>query len=61
MKQVHQGRGITMHHFDLVAEHLVAALDDAGVPPYTVAQIIAAIAPLGPEIASGGMPEVPPK
>src|ERR1700704_4957424 len=22
MKQVHQGRGITMHHFDLVAQHL---------------------------------------
>jgi hemoglobin len=59
MKQVHQGRGIAMHHFDLVAQHLAAALDDAGVPPYTVTQIIAAIAPLGPEIASGGATKAP--
>jgi hemoglobin len=61
MKQVHQGRGIAMHHFDLVAQHLVAALHAAGVPPNVVTQIIAAIAPLGPEIASGGMTKAPAK
>ena len=33
MKQVHQGRGITMLHFNLVAGHLADALAAAGVPP----------------------------
>ncbi|BBY20949.1 hypothetical protein MSTO_11540 [Mycobacterium stomatepiae] len=53
MKQVHQGRGITMHHFSLVAGHLADALAAAGVPPKTVTDILNAIAPLAPEIASG--------
>ncbi|SPM37045.1 Truncated hemoglobin YjbI [Mycobacterium rhizamassiliense] len=53
MKQVHQGRGITMYHFNLVAGHLSDALAAAGVPPATVTEIIGAIAPLAPEIASG--------
>jgi hemoglobin len=59
MKQVHQGRGIAMHHFDLVVQHLVEALTGAGVPPRTMGQIITAIAPLAPEIASGGTANVP--
>lgn len=54
MRQVHQGRGITMHHFDLVAGHLGDALSGAGVPGATTAQIIAAIAPLAPEIDRHG-------
>jgi len=53
MKQVHQGRGITMHHFSLVAAHLADALAAAGVPSGTVTEILSAIAPLAPEIASG--------
>ncbi|OJZ74800.1 group 1 truncated hemoglobin [Mycobacterium paraffinicum] len=53
MKQVHQGRGITMYHFNLVAGHLSDALAAAGVPPETVTDIIGAIAPLAPEIATG--------
>ena len=53
MKQVHQGRGITMHHFSLVAGHLADALAAAGVPSGTVTEILGAIAPLAPEIASG--------
>lgn len=53
MKHVHQGRGIAMHHFDLVVQHLVNALNTAGVPPRTMGQIIAAIAPLAAEITSG--------
>jgi hemoglobin len=53
MKQVHQGRGITMYHFNLVAGHLSDALAAAGVPSVTVTEIIGAIAPLAPDIASG--------
>jgi hemoglobin len=53
MKQVHQGRGITMYHFNLVAGHLSDALAAAGVPSPTVTEIIGAIAPLAPDIASG--------
>jgi hemoglobin len=53
MKHVHQGRGIAMHHFDLVVQHLVHALTASGVPPRTMGQIIATIAPLATEIASG--------
>jgi hemoglobin len=52
MKQVHQGRGIMMEHFTLVAGHLTGALTDAGVPASIVEQIIAAIAPLAGDIAS---------
>ncbi|HZQ32722.1 MAG TPA: group 1 truncated hemoglobin [Mycobacterium sp.] len=52
MRQVHQGRGITMHHFDLVAAHLVASLSAAGVPAGLVDQIIGAIAPLADEIVT---------
>lgn len=52
MKQVHQGRGIMMKHFNLVAGHLTDSLKAAGVPDGTVTQIIGAIAPLAPEIAS---------
>jgi hemoglobin len=51
MKQVHRGRGITMHHFSLVAGHLADALAAAGVPSATVTEILGAIAPLAPEIA----------
>ncbi|WP_280417329.1 group I truncated hemoglobin [Nocardia carnea] len=52
MKQVHQGRGITRYHFDLVACHLTDALTGAGVPAELVAEIIAAVSPLAAEIAS---------
>lgn len=52
MRQVHQGRGITMHHFNLVAGHLTASLTAAGVPDDIVEQIIAAIAPLSADIAT---------
>ncbi|WP_063053819.1 group I truncated hemoglobin [Nocardia arthritidis] len=52
MKQVHQGRGITMHHFGLVAGHLEASLTAAGVPADLVAEILGAVAPLADDIAS---------
>jgi len=53
MKQVHRGRGITMHHFSLVAGHLADALTAAGVPSETVTETLGAVAPLAPDIASG--------
>ncbi|WP_040800978.1 group I truncated hemoglobin [Nocardia higoensis] len=53
MKQVHQGRGITMDHFGMVAGHLTDSLVAAGVPPDLVEQIIGAIAPLAEDITSG--------
>ncbi|WP_040871692.1 group I truncated hemoglobin [Nocardia exalbida] len=52
MKQVHQGRGITRHHFDRVAEHLTQSLQAAGTPPAITAEIIAAVAPLADDIVS---------
>ena len=55
MRQVHQGRGITTHHFGLVANHLAASLAAAGVPADTVEQILGAIAPLSDEIATASV------
>ncbi|MBV8180686.1 MAG: group 1 truncated hemoglobin [Mycobacterium sp.] len=52
MKQVHKGRGITIHHFNLVAGHLQDSLCAAGVPAEIIAEILAAIAPLSADIAS---------
>ena len=52
MRQVHQGRGITMHHFELVAAHLASSLRAAGVPDDLVDQILAAIAPLSKDTAT---------
>src|SRR5690606_12691521 len=46
MKQVHQGRGITLHHFNLVAGHLTDSLTAAGVDDTTVGEIVGAVAPL---------------
>jgi len=56
MKQVHQGRGIMMSHFALVAGHLTDALFAAGVPQTTIDVIIGAIAPLAADIASDHAP-----
>ncbi len=52
MKQVHQGRGITMGHFNLVAGYLEDSLSAAGVPSATIDEILGAIAPLAADIAS---------
>jgi hemoglobin len=52
MKQAHQGRGITMHHFNLVAGHLNDSLCAAGVPSATIAEILGVVAPLAADIAS---------
>jgi hemoglobin len=52
MRQVHQGRGITMYHFELVAGHRTESLSAAGAPDEIVEQIIGAIAPLAADIAT---------
>jgi hemoglobin len=52
MRQVHEGRGITMHHFAMVAAHLADSLCAAGLHTDTITDILHAIAPLAGEIAS---------
>jgi hemoglobin len=52
MRQVHEGRGITMHHFAMVAAHLADSLCAAGLHPDTITEILRAISPLAGEIAS---------
>jgi hemoglobin len=52
MRQVHGGRGITMHHFAMVAAHLADSLCAAGLHTETITEILHAIAPLAGEIAS---------
>ncbi len=52
MRQVHEGRGITMHHFAMVAAHLADSLCAAGLHPDTITAILHAIAPLAGDIAS---------
>jgi hemoglobin len=52
MKDVHRGRGIGQHHFDLVAKYLTDSLLAAGVPQETTETIIGAIAPLSADIVS---------
>jgi hemoglobin len=52
MRQVHEGRGITVHHFAMVAAHLADSLCAAGLHPDTITEILQAIAPLAGEVAS---------
>jgi hemoglobin len=52
MRQVHEGRGISMHHFAMVAAHLADSLCAAGLHPDTITEILHAVAPLAGEIAS---------
>jgi hemoglobin len=52
MRDAHRGRGIRKEDFDRVVNHLVASLVAVGVPERTVAEIVAAVAPLAGEIVS---------
>jgi hemoglobin len=52
MRQAHEGRGISMHHFAMVAAHLADSLCAAGLHPDTITEILHLIAPLADEIAS---------
>jgi hemoglobin len=58
MREVHQGRGITMHHFAMVAAHLADSLCAAGLHPETITEILQAVAPLAGEIASADVKAV---
>jgi hemoglobin len=48
----HAHLGITDDHFDAVVDHLVATLDELGVPSETIEQIGGALAPLRTDIVS---------
>ena len=52
MRQAHEGRGISMHHFAMVAAHLADSLCAAGLHPDTITEILHLVAPLAGEIAS---------
>jgi hemoglobin len=52
MREVHHGRGIARHHFDLVTSHLAGALRAAGLPAPAVGAILDVVTPLAPEIVS---------
>lgn len=52
VRQVHRGRGIALHHFERVADHLTAALTAAGVSSNLITQVIEAITPLAGEVTS---------
>jgi hemoglobin len=52
MRTIHQGRGITASHFDLVAGHLTDALIAAGLDRELTDQVITAVAPLAGDIAT---------
>ncbi|WP_159928839.1 MULTISPECIES: group 1 truncated hemoglobin [Nocardia] len=53
MHRIHQGKGITMRHFELVAAHLSDSLAAAGVPAETVEQIVGTVSNLASDIVSG--------
>lgn len=52
MRQVHQGRGITMYHFELVGGHLKKSLSAAEVPDDIAEQIMTAIASMADDVVS---------
>lgn len=52
MRQVHQGRGITRHHFDLVGGHLRKSLSAAEVPGDTADEIMTAVESLADDVIS---------
>lgn len=46
MKEAHEGMGVTEHHFNLVAGHLVETLKWAGVCEDDINEVVAAVGPL---------------
>jgi len=52
MKEAHEHLGITELHFGLFAGHLVATLEETGVPHDLVDEILALVAPLKPVVVS---------
>jgi hemoglobin len=60
LRHVHRGRGITTHHFNLVAGHLTNSLSAAGVPAETISEILDVVAPLAGDIASDATADAQP-
>ena len=58
MRQAHEGRGISMHHFAMVAAHLADSLCAAGLHTDTITEILHAVAPLAGDIASDNIKAV---
>ncbi|HEX6471427.1 MAG TPA: group 1 truncated hemoglobin [Streptosporangiaceae bacterium] len=52
IRRAHQGLGIEMEHFALVAGYLGDSLRAAGVPEGTISEIIGIVAPLADDIVS---------
>ncbi len=50
MKKAHSGLGITSPHFDMVAGHLVGALQWAGVEQGDIDSVVEVVAPLKPDV-----------
>jgi hemoglobin len=57
MRQVHQGRGITMRHFELVGAHLTESFYAAGASEEITEQIVSEIASMADEIVTRGASE----
>jgi methyl-accepting chemotaxis protein len=57
MRDAHAHLPITREHFGAVAGHLAAALGEVGVPAALVDEVIAAVAPLAPEIINTPAPD----
>ena len=52
MREAYEHIGITDHHFDLVAQHLVAALQWGGVCENDINEVVAIVAPLKKQIVT---------
>ena len=50
MEQAHRGLGIEASHFDAVAGHLVATLNELGVSEELIAEIVGLVGPLASSI-----------
>ena len=52
MRTAHAHLPIEQQHFDKVAGHLVAALAEVGVPQSLIDEVVAAVAPLAPQVVN---------
>ena len=52
MSDAHKGMGITEHHFGLVAGHLVATLEGAGVGQDEINAVVGLVGPLKDDIVT---------
>lgn len=50
LREVHAGRGITLHHFQRFREHLLSTLKDAGVPIDDIHEVVRRVTAMKKEI-----------